>query len=88
MPSVKVCCGPRCGAEPGHRAIYDAAEAGAADAGADVLPTLCRGLCRGGVTLVRPDGEKLKARTPGEARDIAAAGESAAATDTETDTRG
>ena len=87
MPSVKVCCGPRCGAEPGHRAIYDAAEAGAAGAGVDTLPTLCRGLCTGGVTLVLPGGEKLKARTPGEARDIAA-GSPVAATDTNTDTRG
>ena len=73
LAGIKVCCGPRCGAEPGHRAIYDAAEAGASDGGTAVLPTLCRGLCTGGVTLVRPDGEKCKARSADEARAIAAA---------------
>ena len=74
MASIKVCCGPRCGAEPGHRAIYDAVEAGAAEGGtAAVLPTLCRGLCTGGVTVVRSDGEKCKARSADEARAIAAA---------------
>ncbi|GEM_PF-5656280 len=63
---IKVCCGPRCGAEPGHRAIYDAVETGAGGE-LPVLPTLCRGYCTGGVTVVRPDGEKLKARDAREA---------------------
>ncbi len=65
-PCVKVCCGPRCGTVPEHRAIYDAVEA--ACPGVTVVPTMCRGLCGDGVTLVREDGEKIKARDADEAR--------------------
>jgi hypothetical protein len=67
VPSVKVCCGPRCGAEPGHRAVYRAVEANAA---CPVLPTLCQGLCGCGITVVLPDGDKRKIRDAREARDI------------------
>ena len=66
-PCVKICCGPRCGVEPDHRAICDAAETAAPDA-CPVVPTMCRGLCGGGVTLVLPDGTPIKARDPQEAR--------------------
>lgn len=62
---VRVCCGPRCGVEPGHRAIYAAAEAACPDV--TVIPTLCRGLCGDGITLVRADGVAVKARDPAEA---------------------
>jgi hypothetical protein len=65
--TVKVCCGPRCGAEPGHRAVYRAVEAAVAD---PVVPTLCQGLCGYGVTVVLPDGDKRKIRDAREARDI------------------
>jgi hypothetical protein len=65
-PSVKVCCGPRCGAEPGHRVLYAAVEAAAPD-GILVRPTMCQGLCGLGVTIVLPDGEKRKIREAGEA---------------------
>ena len=61
---VRVCCGPRCGAEPGHRAIYRAVERAA---GCPVEPTLCRAFCGGGVTLVLPNGEKRKARSAQDA---------------------
>ena len=65
-PCVKVCCGPRCGVEPQHRAVYEAVEAACPEAA--VVPTMCRGLCGQGVTVVREDGETLKAREPEEAR--------------------
>lgn len=67
-PAIRVCCGPRCGVEPNHRAVYEAAEQATASACAAVLPTMCRGLCGHGVTLVRPDGQKIKARDADEAR--------------------
>lgn len=53
-PLVKICCGPRCGAERGHRLLYDAIEKRALETFADaaVLPTMCQGLCGGGVTVV------------------------------------
>jgi hypothetical protein len=65
-PTVKICCGPRCGTEPNHRAICDATENGAS--ACPVVPTMCRGVCGGGVTLVLPDGTTTKARDPEEAR--------------------
>jgi hypothetical protein len=37
---VQVCCGPRCGVCPEHRAVYDAAVAARPPEG--VAPTLCR----------------------------------------------
>ena len=63
---MRVCCGPRCGVEPAHRAVYAAAEAARPEGG--VAPTMCRGLCGGGVTLVREDGATMKARDPAEVR--------------------
>ncbi len=61
---VKVCCGPRCGVEPNHRTIYEALETTTAL----VAPTMCRGWCGQGVTLVLPGGDKIKARDASEAR--------------------
>ena len=55
---VKVCCGPRCGAEPGHRAIYAAVEAAAQ--GESVRPAMCQGWCGLGVTVVLPDQTPIK----------------------------
>jgi len=72
-PTVRVCCGPRCGVWPRHRAIYDAAERAAASGGADdlaVAPTMCQGRCGDGVTVVLPSGDKEKARDADEARAI------------------
>ena len=63
---VKVCCGPRCGTLPEHRAVYDAVEASRPEG--SVVPTMCRGLCGNGVTLVREDGQKIKARDAAEAQ--------------------
>jgi NADH:ubiquinone oxidoreductase subunit E len=68
-PIVRVCCGPRCGAEPGHRAVYDAVEKAAESAELDVRPTMCQGLCGSGVTIVLPDREKRKIRDVAEAAD-------------------
>ena len=68
-PCVKVCCGPRCGVLPEHRAVYAAVEA-ACGGDVPVLPTLCRGLCGDGVTLVRADGAKVKAHDAAEARSV------------------
>ena len=67
---VKVCCGPRCGSEPAHRAVYQAVESAAVAESQDtsVLPTMCRGWCGMGVTLVLPSGDTIKARDPDEAR--------------------
>ena len=66
--SVRVCCGPRCGSEPAHRAVYGAAESAAGSRDIPVLPTMCRGWCGMGVTLVLPTGETIKARDADEAR--------------------
>lgn len=57
----KVCCGPRCGTEPDHRAIFDAL-------GENAVPTMCRGHCGFGVTIVKPGGETVKARDADAAR--------------------
>lgn len=65
-PAIRVCCGPRCGQEPGHRVIYSAVERAAGSVA--VRPTMCRGLCGGGVTIVLSTGEEHKARTPQEAK--------------------
>jgi hypothetical protein len=67
-PTIRVCCGPRCGQEPGHRAIYSAVERAAGRT--IVRPTLCRGLCGLGVTIVLTTGDEHKARTPQEAKDL------------------
>ena len=67
-PCVKVCCGPRCGVLPEHRAVYAAVESVARGTDINVLPTLCRGFCGDGVTLVRTDGAKVKAHDAAEAR--------------------
>jgi hypothetical protein len=67
-PCVKVCCGPRCGVLPEHRAVYAAVEMAARGADQRVVPTLCRGLCGDGVTVVRANGDTAKARDPAEAR--------------------
>jgi hypothetical protein len=61
---VKICCGPRCGVEPNHRTIYEAVESAATL----VAPTMCRGWCGRGVTIVLPGGDKIKARDAAEAR--------------------
>ncbi|MBC8142356.1 MAG: (2Fe-2S) ferredoxin domain-containing protein [Armatimonadetes bacterium] len=57
---VRVCCGARCGAEPNHKAIYAAIETAANRAGFDVVPTMCRALCTGGVTVILPNGVARK----------------------------
>jgi hypothetical protein len=57
-PSIKVCCGPRCGVDPHHRAIFEAIERAAQPI--PVLPTMCQGLCHGGVTVVWPGRVKTK----------------------------
>ena len=69
-PCVKVCCGPRCGVDPNHRAVYRAVEAECSRvaAGPSVIPTLCRGLCGEGVTVVRADGAAVKVRDARDAR--------------------
>ena len=64
-PLVKICCGPRCGAEPGHRLLYDAVEKRILETIADaaVRPVLCQGLCGGGVTVsvrISPDAPVVK----------------------------
>jgi hypothetical protein len=64
-PCVKVCCGPRCGVLPEHRAVYAAIENAAR---VSVAPTLCRKLCGHGVTVVRANGTVAKVRDPVEAR--------------------
>ena len=64
-PCVKVCCGPRCGAEPGHRLIYSAVESAST---LPVRPMLCQGLCGQGVTVALPDGTREKVRDTAEAR--------------------
>ena len=56
---VLVCCGPRCGTEPGHRAVYAAAERAAGDAGYETAPAMCRGVCYGGVTVVLPGADGI-----------------------------
>lgn len=66
-PCVKVCCGPRCGVDPAHRAVYEAVEA-ALPPEVSVVPTMCRGLCGAGVTVVRENGDKIKVRSTDEAR--------------------
>jgi hypothetical protein len=65
-PTIKVCCGPRCGVDPAHRVIFEAIEKAAGSAA--VLPTMCQGLCHGGVTVVWPGGHKTKIR---DAREVA-----------------
>ena len=72
---LSICCGPRCGAEPGHRALYDALEkrVNVLYPDAAVRPTLCQGLCGGGVTVMLREGAnkptvKQKIRDAGEAR--------------------
>ena len=65
-PAIKICCGPRCGAESGQRAIYAALEASVPD-GLIIRPVMCQGECGLGVTLVLPDGEKHKIRDAREA---------------------
>jgi len=71
--AVKVCCGPRCGSHPGHRAIYDALERAVQETDPDlpVAPTMCRSHCGDGVTVVAPGGALHKARDPEEARALA-----------------
>lgn len=65
-PCVKVCCGPRCGVDPAHRAVFMAVEK---HSPCPVTPTLCRGLCSGGVTLVGTNGTLFKVR---DVRDVRA----------------
>ncbi len=74
-PVLSICCGPRCGAEPGQRATYDALEKRVAALYPDVSvrPTLCQGLCGGGVTVMLRERAnqpiiKQKIRDAGEAR--------------------
>lgn len=69
-PELRVCCGPRCGAEPGHRLIYGTVEATARRHGLAVRPVMCQGYCHGGVTVLLPDGEARKVRDTAEARAI------------------
>ena len=74
-PLLSICCGPRCAAETGHRAVYAAVEKQVALALADavVRPTLCQGLCGGGITVAfvpeaNTPAVKQKIRDVGEAR--------------------
>ena len=74
-PVLSICCGPRCGAEPGHRAVYDAIEkrVNVTYPDVSVRPTLCQGLCGGGVTVMlraEPGAPtvKQKIQDVGEAR--------------------
>jgi len=60
LPTVKICCGPRCGAEPGHRAIYAAVEKAAQTENITAVPTMCRGECGSGVSVVLPEGQITK----------------------------
>ncbi|MBC8139273.1 MAG: hypothetical protein H8F28_25645 [Fibrella sp.] len=60
VTTARICCGPRCGAEPGHRLIYAAVERAATDAGLLATPTMCRSVCSGGVTVILPDGTVKK----------------------------
>jgi len=64
---IRICCGPRCGAEPGHKAIYASIE-NTASADFDLRPVMCQGLCGSGVTVVLPDRNKIKIRDAEEAR--------------------
>ena len=64
-PCVKVCCGPRCGAHPGHRSLYKTVESHST---LPVVPILCQGLCGEGVTVVSANGDKHKIRDVAEAR--------------------
>jgi hypothetical protein len=59
-PSIKVCCGPRCGVDPQHRRVFEAIELAAQQTTTQVLPTMCQGLCHGGVTVVWPSRQKTK----------------------------
>jgi NADH:ubiquinone oxidoreductase subunit E len=74
---IRICCGPRCGAESDHRRIYAAVEQAAKDersfesaASLSVRPVMCQGFCGMGVTLVLPDGSKTKIRAPITAREM------------------
>jgi hypothetical protein len=71
-PELRVCCGPRCGAEPGHRLIYAALEAATRRRGLTVRPVLCQGHCHGGVTVLLP-GDDPRADAPRKFRDPAEA---------------
>lgn len=63
-PCVKVCCGPRCGQETGHRALYTTAEAVCC---LPVRPSGCLGHCRGGVTVALPNGQVCKLQAASDA---------------------
>lgn len=65
IPCVKVCCGPRCGAHPGHHAIYKTMEKQSA---LPVVPILCQGRCGDGVTVIAANGDPHKIRDTAEAR--------------------
>ena len=67
-PTLRVCCGPRCGAEANHREVYAVVETTVADRGR-VQPAMCQGMCGLGVTLVLPGGAKVKLRDVDDARD-------------------
>lgn len=67
-PVIRICCGPRCGAEPAHRAIYRSVETTAAAAEFDLRPVMCQGLCGSGVTIILPDRHTIKIRDAEEAR--------------------
>lgn len=70
-PLIKVCCGPRCGVDPNHRGIFETIEQAAQ--AVRVLPTMCQGLCCGGVTIVWPGAVKTKICDAREAADQTAA---------------
>jgi len=57
---LRVCCGPRCGADPEHRSVYQKLEQSAPCA---VEPTLCRAFCGAGITVIAPNGGKHKLRS-------------------------
>jgi len=76
---TRVCCGPRCGAEPGHRLIFAAVEREATRRGIAVVPTLCRGACGRGVTVIAPDGGARKVSDVREAKTVPFLGDRATA---------
>jgi len=65
---VRICCGARCGQEPGHRALYQAGEQEAKHCGLEVRPAGCQAMCGLGVTVILPDGERYKAQETQEVR--------------------
>lgn len=68
-PVLRVCCGPRCGAWPRHRAIYASIERVASNM--TVEPVGCRGECGLGVTVVLPNASAIvKVTEPSDTEEL------------------